>query len=259
MNAPEKWPDCDSYKQYSGIGTAVDYMGARECAWRERPTQLADLGPRYTDASVFGGAAMLAVLYANGEGVKRDFQLALRFACEAGGAPAEIRIRMEHLESMRANPSVPSSKFEFCDDITSGFMEGFCASLGSEMANQKRHEKLQQLKAEMTEGQRRSFDVLIKTQEAYSRAHAEGEIDLSGTARAMFQIDSEQSLAENFLEALVSYESGSSFPSGMGNEYRDADSHLNALYRRAIADAEAHKTEYGAKQPEEYVERNGHG
>ncbi len=250
VNARAKWPGCDSYKEYSGIGTAVDYAGSRACAWQERPAKLADLGPRYTKASVLGGAAMLAVLYANGEGVKRDFQLALRFACEAGGAPAEIRIRIEHLESMRAKPSDPSSKFEFCDDITSGFMEGFCASYGSEMADQKRYEKIRQLKAGMTEGQRQSFNVLVKAQEAYSRAHAKGEIDLSGTARAMLQIDAEQTLAEDFLEALKSYESSSRFPSGTTNEYRDADSQLNSVYRQAIADAEAHRAEYGAIQPE---------
>jgi hypothetical protein len=123
---PKQWPDCNSYKLYSGIGTKVDYPAARKCAWSERPAQQAGLEPQYSIASVFGGSAMLTVLYANGERVPRDLRLAARFACEAGGAPAEIRFRLEHLKKLGNGASSHSANFDFCDDITSDFMEGFC-------------------------------------------------------------------------------------------------------------------------------------
>src|SRR5579859_1551201 len=100
--APKQWPECNSYKLYSGIGIKVDFVAARKCAWSERLAAQANLEPRYTIASVFGGSAMLAVLYANGEGIPQDPKLAARFVCEAEGAPAEIGIRLEHVESMAA-------------------------------------------------------------------------------------------------------------------------------------------------------------
>jgi uncharacterized protein YecT (DUF1311 family) len=248
-SSPTSWPDCNSYKLYYGIGAKVDFTAARKCAWSERIAQQKNMEPRYTTASVFGGSAMLTVLYANGQGVKQDYPLALRFACEAGGAPAEINIRLEHLESLSTKPT-PIPNFDFCNDITSGFMEGFCAALGSESADKQRTSNLNALKAKITEEQRRAFDLLIEAQENYAHAHAAGEIDLSGTARAMYQIDAEQTLRDDFLTALQAYEKGSKPPSASASDYHDADARLNYQYRESIADAEKQKAEYGAVQPE---------
>ena len=246
---PKVWPVCNSHKLYSGIGTKVDYTAARKCAWSERLASQADIEPRYTVASVFGGAAMLTVLYANGEGVGKNFPLALRFACEAGGAPAEIAIRLKHIESLDTKVLAASAKFDFCDDITSGFMEGFCAAYSSELADQRRSEPMNAISARMSPTQREAFIQLVKAQEAYAHAHATGEIDLGGTARAMYQIDAEQTLRDDFLVALQSFEAGK-FPTGSAAHYRNADARLNSAYRKAIIDAEVHKNDYGAVQPE---------
>jgi uncharacterized protein YecT (DUF1311 family) len=249
VEQPKVWPACDSHKFYSGIGNKIDYAAARKCAWSERLASQADIEPRFTTAGVFGGAAMLAVLYANGESVERNLPLALRFACEAGGAPAEISIRLEHIESFSAKTPKAATKFDFCDDITSGFMEGFCAAWGSELADQKRSVQLNAISAQLSPSQREAFGRLIKAEEAYSRAHAIGEIDLSGTARAMYQTDAEQTLRDDFLAALQSFESGR-YPEGSARTYRDADARLNAVYRKAISNAEEHMKDYGSVQPD---------
>jgi uncharacterized protein YecT (DUF1311 family) len=246
--APKKWPDCNSYKLYSGIGTDIDYAAARKCAWSERLAQLANLEPRYTVASVFGGSAMLSVLYANGEGIPQDLELAKRFVCEADGAPAEIKIRLQHIESLHYENKSRESKFNFCDDITSGFMEGFCAAYGSEIQDQKRTEKLKEITSSFTPTQRTSFDQLLKSEKTYAHAHAKGEMDLSGTARAMYQIDAEDTLFEDFIEALRTFEAGK-YPSGSAKDYATADSELNAAYQDAMTSAEKSKSDYGAVQP----------
>jgi len=246
---PKVWPDCRSYRFYSGIGTKVDYTAARKCAWSERLALQAGIEPRYTVASVFGGPAMLTVLYANGEGVEKNIPLALRFACEAGGAPAEISIRVEHIESLSAESPAAGEEFTFCDDITSGFMEGFCAAYYSEPTDQKRLESLNAISARMSPVQREAFNRLVKEEEDYAHAHAAGEIDLSGTARAMYQIDAEQTLRDDFLAALQLFEVGR-YPGGSAQTYRDADARLNSAYRKAMADAEENMKDYGAVQPD---------
>ncbi len=246
---PKVWPECDSVKLYAGIGTKVNYEAARGCAWSERLAVDAGLEPRYSTASVFGGSAMLSVLYANGQGVARNIPLAARFACEAGGAPAEIAIRIRHLESLGAGSPATGSTFDFCDDITSGFMEGFCAAYGSEIGDQKRATSLDALASRFTPVQRSAFEALHKSEEEYADAHARGEIDLSGTARAMFQIDAEQSLRDDFLAALQSFEKGD-LPKGITNDAHEADQRLNAAYGKVMQDAEIHKADYGAVQPE---------
>jgi uncharacterized protein YecT (DUF1311 family) len=248
VSSPKIWPNCNSYKLYNGIGTKIDSTAARKCAWSERLAQQKGIEPRYTTASVFGGSAMLTVIYANGQGVKQNYPLALRFACEAGGAPAEIGIRLEHLESLLTK-AAPNSNFDFCNDITSGFMQGFCAGLSSEMSDQSRTANLNALKSGMTEEQRSAFDLLVKAQQNYARAHAGGEIELGGTARAMYQIDAEDSLHDDFLLALQTYEKGQKPPSTSASDYHEADEYLNSQYRESIANAEKNKTEYGAVQP----------
>jgi uncharacterized protein YecT (DUF1311 family) len=246
---PKVWPDCNSYRLYSGIGTKADYAAARRCAWSERVAQQAGLEPRHTIASVFGGSAMLTVLYTNGEGVPKDKALALRFACEADGAAAEISYRLKDIEARFAKTAATKKKFDFCDDITSGFMQGFCAAYGSEFADQQRIAAVRAFSARMSQAQREVFDQLNKLQKEYAHAHADGEVDTSGTARAMNEIDAEDSLRDDFLAALRSFESGK-LPTGSAAAYKDTDAELNLTYGKEMNNAEEHKSEYGAVQPE---------
>jgi len=118
---PRSWPDCDSYKSYAGIGRKVDDAAARQCAWAERLAQQAGLEPRYTVASLFGGSAMLAVLYANGEGVEQNKPLALRFACEAeleGDGKSDIL-------ALPNEPHVTQKKFKYCDEVRTTLRSAF--------------------------------------------------------------------------------------------------------------------------------------
>jgi uncharacterized protein YecT (DUF1311 family) len=193
---------------------------------------------------------MLTVLYANGEGIEKNVPLALRFACEAGGAPAEITYRIAHLESVRDHLSSEKARFTFCDDITSGFMEGFCAAWDSETADQKRVNARDALVANWPESQRNAFSIADAAEEAYAKAHAGGEIDLSGTARGMFEIDAQQSLRDDFLAAVESFEKGN-LPNGAAAAATDADARLNAAYRKAMEEAASHQQDYGgAVKPE---------
>ncbi len=243
--AAKRWPDCDSYKLYSGIGTKVDYAAARHCAWSERLAIQAGIEPTFTVASVFGGSAMLSVLYANGDGVKRNFPLALRFSCEQGWAPAEFEGRIRHLESLEKGPT--AAKFSYCDDITSGFMEGFCADYNSEIADGRREDQFLAFVSSFTPAQRVAFATVRKLEEGYAEAHGAGEIDLSGSARGMFEIDAEESLRDDFLAALEAFEAGR-LPAGSFEAYGEADARLNSVYGTTMSDAEARKGEYGAIQ-----------
>lgn len=108
---------------------------------------------------------------------------------------------------------------------------------------------MRDLTSRFTSSQQAAFDVLSKSQQAYARAHAAGEIDLSGSARAMYHIDAEDTLRDDFIEALRSFEAGK-FPNFAAGEYPKADTQLNAVYRQVMNNAEAHKSDYGAVQPE---------
>ncbi|MDD3182991.1 MAG: hypothetical protein PHD48_09335, partial [Alphaproteobacteria bacterium] len=80
---------CSSRNLYYGIKTPVDYKKARACAFVEVQNE----------ETV--GAYVLMMVYANGYGVSKDLDLALKGACEGGGDPAEIKRRVQHLTELK--------------------------------------------------------------------------------------------------------------------------------------------------------------
>lgn len=244
--APKTWPDCDSYKSFSGIGRKVDFEAARRCAWRERLALQADIEPRYTVASLFGGSAMLTVLYANGEGIEQNKALALRFACESG---LEDSGQKDILE-LPNKPHVAENekKFKYCDEVQTTMEIGFCAAWDSEIQDQARLNAIRVLSADWPATQKNALFDLVKADDAYSTAHARGEIDLSGSGRAVWQFNAEWLLRERFVAGLKAIEKGQ-LPRGTAADFARADTALNRIYKKAISVAEAGKSGYGAVQP----------
>jgi len=190
---------------------------------------------------------MLAVLYANGEGVERDVALAMRFSCESEGAPAEISGRLEHLQQIQTGKT--PGHFGYCDDVTSGFMQGFCAAVDAELSEQTRLDEVQRLTSFWPRAQQTAFARVQKVEKAYADAHGGGEINIAGTGRAMFEIEATQKLRDGFYDAVRGLEKR--LPDATDeSEEKAANSDLNDLYRKVIALAETKKSEYGAVQPD---------
>jgi uncharacterized protein YecT (DUF1311 family) len=139
--------------------------------------------------------------------------------------------------------------FGFCDDVTSGLMEGFCAKLDAELSDQSRVEGMKRLVASWTRPQQISFAQVQKVEEAYADAHGRGEINISGTARAMLAIEASQRLRDGFSDAVRGFEK--SLPNEKDQSSAKAeDTELNETYRKVMALAETKKSEYGAVQPD---------
>ncbi|WP_446808559.1 hypothetical protein ACH50O_14880 [Methylomonas sp. 2BW1-5-20] len=108
---------CNSEELYYGIGQTADWQKARACAYEEMRR-----GPE----DPFQGPATLMMIYANGKGVTRNYDLAIKMACGIEGAPAEIEGRLEHLLQMKQQ-GAEAKDIDLCDDITSSMMMGFCS------------------------------------------------------------------------------------------------------------------------------------
>lgn len=227
--APKVWPDCDSYKSYSGLGRKVDYAAARQCAWQERLAQQADLEPKYTVAGLFGGSAMLAVLYANGEGVEQNKPLALRFACEAELADHG----REDIRALPDGPHVTEKKFRYCDEAFTTFEMNFCAAYQDEITAQTRQDQLDALSSRWPQADKDAFAVLEKASEEYVDAHGRGETYLGGTIRDLRMDGVEERQRNNFLAAIQKFESGH-LPAGTEADYKKAGSDLNATYKSVL-------------------------
>ena len=188
-NEAEKLAKCDSAAAFYGIGQAIDYKKARLCAFAQIQNK---------EEEFWGGPTILYMIYANGQGVVRDTKLALKFACDFDGAHAETEGRIKHLKDFKGT-------LDFCDDITSGYAQGFCASLAAAKAKAKREVEFTKLSFKGED-----FNKLKIAAANFSKARSDNEVDLTGTDRGAMMVSEADIQDRDFLESLQTFEKGKS-------------------------------------------------
>jgi uncharacterized protein YecT (DUF1311 family) len=214
---------CDSESFYYADGGKPDYAEARRCAYLERESG---------NQLVFGGSSVLMMIYANGYGVPRNLELAKKFACETDGAPAELDGRLAHLDEL-AKAGAKAEPLDLCDDITSGYMMGFCANRSAEAAKVDRDKRVVALTAKWSPDLKSAFAKVRAAADAYFEAAVDGEVDMSGTARGAMAIGARETLENALVEALTDFEQGK-LPRGDAAAFAAADKALNATYAATI-------------------------
>jgi hypothetical protein len=233
---------CDETALYYGLGEEPDYAAAVQCGWFQRAH------PQETVGNMFYGPGVLTMLYANGKGVSRNYDLAIRFACENHwAAEAEMSNRIGHLEYLReAGPQ--NTKFDLCDDITSGLSDGFCTRIQTRMADAVRSRKVNEILDRLPLSVKSAFPSLQVAESAFEAARTRGEVDLSGTSRGAFQLTEEAKLRDQFLINLQRFGRGD-VPAASENDLSLLDQNLNDIYQR-IRHSPASRWEFGTIKPE---------
>ena len=228
---PKSPPACASYRSYRGIGRPVNYSEARVCAWQERLAQEADLGQNQKEptAWVVGGSLILADIYFNGAGVKRNVPLAMRFACESEEGMA--RLAMPDIAKLNGSLHA-SGPLEFCDYAASTITMNFCSGYASEIGNDRRNRYYNSLKSSMTSEQGTAFEKLLAAQSAYIKAHA-SEVDQGGTIRGIRTIGS-QSILDNLFHTEVVHFERKKWPALSDNQIAMADASLHREYEKKL-------------------------
>ena len=215
--APE---GCDSSALLYGADRPPDPAAARACAAREMTK---------SDSPPTGGAGTLATIYANGTGVPRDYDIAIAYACTVDGAPAEMDGRIKHLARLKAN-GPDKTPFDFCDDITSGMMTGFCAEREGALADAKRKVELDKLVAGLSAPGKTAFATLQAAQQAFAKSSSDNEVDVSGTGRAAFIIENKSAHDDAFLATMRAVLAGKVAAADASG----ADKRLNAAYEKIM-------------------------
>lgn len=223
---------CDSEKLYYGIGGKPDHVAARKCAIIEAEG---------ADDANFAGSTILMQVYANGYGVTRDPDLATAFACGLDGAPMEYDLRVGALQALKTMPG--KQPFDYCDAITSGLGQGVCADHLSRQAAVGRNTKLTTLAASLPPAGRTAYQATRNTFDAYVEAYGDGEVDQSGTARAMLVTEAEDKVRDQFVKDMQRLKTGQ-WPAANAADAKSADAQLNASYKAALAWAGS-KDKYG--------------
>jgi len=212
---------CRSDALYYGIGITADPQAALRCAELE------------TADSMFGGDMMLATIYANGKGAPRDLDKAIALACRTGWAPAEFHWRVMHLDEMRRSGQ-KDGEFHWCDDITSGYMMGWCANLGARVAQAERDTQYKAFTQRWNQGEAAvKLKALLDAAEAFASVRR-AEVDQSGTMRGALIIAAEEEVRDLLIQdlnAVVQLDP----QLALAAKDRQADSELNQVYKRVMA------------------------
>ena len=234
--------NCNETKFYYGFEGKPDYAAALQCGWYQRAH------PQHTLGDMFYGPGVLTMLYANGKGVRRDYNLAIRFACEnQWAAKNEMYYRISHLEDLQK--LAPEAKdFDLCDDITSGLSDGTCTRVPANARDAIRERELNELLTKLSPAAKRAFPSLQAAETEFERARIAGEVDLSGTSRGAFQLEEETELREQFLASLRRFESAK-VPAASASALSSLDRKLDEAYQQ-LQHSPASKWEFGTVKPE---------
>lgn len=225
-----KLEGCNPLRLYYGLGAPADPVSARLCA-----LHAAHAGDE--DAS-----AVLLMVYANGQGVPRDYQLAKKAACRLGGAQAELRGRLAHLSRMQAGQEGVHPQIDFCDDITSGDMQGRCALVQAHLKRQAQLGEILKLTANWSDAQKKAFAQLQVRAETFTSLRSRQEVDQTGSGRVADVVYEESKLRDDFLASLKSFENGD-IPRFSEHEFAALDSELNKLYQQRMKAGDSESTD----------------
>lgn len=177
-------------------------------------------------------SAVLMMLYANGYGVSRHDELALKYACSMPAAPAEMDARVAHLNERvgRHDPAI----FDQCDDVTSSHMGNYCAAIQQRLDNRERNGKVGALIKGWPPAQQAVAATLQAALEVFASSRADQETDMSGGLRAALAIEARSFELDQFARDLQEAEKGR-LPRYTPQQYQQLERKMGALFERLMA------------------------
>ena len=204
---------CDAEAAYYGLdGAAVDYVRARHCAMT---TRLVPGTPANADAGI------LLMIYANGLGVTKNYDVAMHFACELGGDLHGLAPLLEKL--WQAKRSGQLARLDQCELVSSGY----CDLLAERLAKAARESRLRTATANMPA---REVGALQRAATHFFDSRVQREIEQSGPMSARRAL-SERSQLEAALTSLLEQLSDPSSTPEV-SDYPNVETELATLARR---------------------------
>jgi Lysozyme inhibitor LprI len=213
---------CKSEDLYFGFGAQPDFVKARKCAYLEM-----DLGQK---RQPFGGKTILMMIYANGRGTARNYDVALKLACDVPGSPGDIAGRVRELERYKRS-NWTGQGFSVCDHSSDAYMYEQCALLGYRFDHAEREKRLDGVAAKLNLQQKTAFEALRKSAAAFFEVQAAKGQDLSGTVK----VHELGFMEGTFISSLEGLEQGELPTLSAADARLAVDAEMNELYGKALA------------------------
>jgi len=209
---------CVSADFYFGFGQPVDPVKARKCAYVEM-----EKGDEHL---AFGGKTILMMAYANGKGVTRNFDVALKLGCEIGGVPVDIAGRVHELAHLKEERWT-GDNFSTCNHSAGKYMYDQCAILEDRFDKVGRDKQLKDIVSNWSAANRKAFHVFQMKAQEFFKARVSMEIDLSGT----LEVHEAAFLERDLISTLERFERGE-LPRFSADAFCKADTAMRAAYSR---------------------------
>ncbi len=211
---------CNSEELYYGFDKKPDFERARKCAYLEM-----DRG----NNAPFAGKAILMMAYANGKGAARNFDVALKLACEVPGGPGDVAGRVHQLARLK-QANWNGDGFSICDHSGDRYMYTQCAILDYRFDHLDREKKLDSFAAKYTPAQKKAFQALRRAAAAYFKVEAAKGIELSAT----HEIQEDGFLERGFIASLEQLENGG-LPKFSAEEAAKREAGMKAAFDQALS------------------------
>jgi hypothetical protein len=185
---------CRSQDLYFGLGAQKDPVKARKCAFSEIEHGASDLN--------VAGRAILAMIYANAQGVDRNMDLAIKFTCEVQGSPGDVAGNAHELVRYKEG-NYHGTNFSFCDHSSGRQLYEQCAALDDRFDKIQREAKLAGIINSWSPENKRAFSALRKAADAFFTDRVASEFDVATT-----QVQERAFLENDFIAKLEQLERG---------------------------------------------------
>jgi uncharacterized protein YecT (DUF1311 family) len=211
---------CKSDDMYFGFAGRPDFENARKCAYVEM-----DEGNTHQP---FGGKTILMMLYANGRGVARNYDLAMKLACEIPGAPGDVAGTVHELLRYKES-KWQGNNFSICEHSGGRYMYGQCALLDYRFEHAEREKKLDEMAAGLAPAQKKAFQELRRAAAAFFKVQAAKGQDLTGT----FEIQEVGFQERTMLAGLKQLDEGD-LPKFTHGDAAKADAEMKEKYEQCL-------------------------
>lgn len=181
----------------------------------------------------------LGIVYANGLGVPRDYDVATYFLCRAGDemAPFEQWDMLAQVQDMRGGAE--TDDLNYCDHVTSGRGQLFCEQLSGSAAASEQAARGAALAKDFDAPTAEAARMLEEAANAYAQAEGGYESDDSrgGTAYPAMALGAQNAALAAHVDRYERLAKARA-PAAGAEGVKRADADLNRAYKRAVAAAE---------------------
>ena len=228
---------------YFGIVHPVDPVNARKCAYLEREASRKTHQSLMEDGYL-GGVELLTMIYANGKGAARSFDLALKFACEIAEDEdvPENKNRVERLVKLQ-NEHWNGSDYSVCDDLnvprpTAGKLG--CRHLQQHFEQVARDARLARDTVHWSSKETEALAQLRLAAAQFFQASSDNEVEVEMHGAGAYwdaeitQIEARKDLDDAFVADLERFEKGQ-LPQFSAAQFKESDARLNSQYKAVLA------------------------